>query len=424
MNITILTLGSRGDVQPYVALGRGLASAGHSVTLAAHACFEPFVAEHGLGFRPVAGDPRGLLEGEAGQMWLESDRNPVRFMRGMMDAARPLLRQAADDYWAACHAQRTDLILYPILAAFPARSIAEKLGIPAFAAYLQHVHTTAVYPSGMLPPVPLLGGAYNRLTYALTGELFWRAMRPVISAWRGESLGLPPLPRHSEFSAWERERLTCFYGFSPAVQPRAPEWGDHIHITGYWFLPAPAGWQPPDGLVDFLASGPPPVFVGFGSMTGRNPEQAAELVLSALARAGQRGLMLTGWGGLKPGDLPANVFAIESAPFDWLFPRMAAIVHHGGAGTTGASLAAGKPTIVVPFFADQHFWAGRVAALGAGPQPIPRRQLSAERLAAALTEAISSPAIRARAAALGEHIRAEDGTGAVVRVLGESSPHQ
>ncbi len=417
MNIIILTLGSRGDVQPYVALGRGLAAAGHHVTLATHACWEPFVVEHGLGCRTVAGDPRGLLEGEAGQMWLESDRNPVRFMRGMMDAARPLLRQAADDYWAACRAQPTDLILYPILAAFQARAIAEKLAIPALPAYLQHVHTTASYPSAMLPRVPWLGGVYNRLTYTLTGELFWRTMRPVISTWRQESLGLPPLPQHSEFAAWERAPLTCFYGFSPAVQPRAPEWGAHIHITGYWFLPAPAGWQPPAGLVDFLASGPPPVFVGFGSMTGRNPEQVAELVLKALARAGQRGLLLTGWGGLKPGDLPADVYAIESAPFDWLFPRMAAVVHHGGAGTTGAGLAAGTPTIVVPFFADQHFWAWRVAALGAGPQPIPRRQLSVERLAAALTEATSNPAIRAHAAALGQRIRAEDGVGAVVSVL-------
>jgi UDP:flavonoid glycosyltransferase YjiC (YdhE family) len=302
------------------------------------------------------------------------------------------------------------------LAALPARAIAEKLGIPAYPAYLQHVHTTAVYPSAMMPAAPWLGGVYNRLTYALGGELFWWAMRPIISAWRQERLGLPALPRRSQFAAWIREPKPCFYGFSPTVVPRPPEWGDHIHITGYWFLPAPASWQPPAGLADFLAAGPPPVFVGFGSMTGRNPEQMAELVLAALARSRQRGLLLTGWGGLKPGDLPGDVYAIEAAPFDWLFPRVAAVVHHGGAGTTGAGLAAGKPSIVVPFFADQHFWAWRVAALGAGPRPIPRRQLSAERLAAAITEVTTSPAIQARAAALGERIRAEDGVGTVVRL--------
>jgi UDP:flavonoid glycosyltransferase YjiC (YdhE family) len=420
MKITILTLGSRGDVQPYVALGRGLAAAGHTVTLATHACWEAFVREHGLEFGAVAGDPRGTLEGEAGQMWLASDRNPFRFLRGMADIGRPLLWQMADDYWAACQAQPADLILFTVLAALPATAIAEKLGVPAYPAYLQHVHTTATYPNALFPPAPRLGPVYNQLTYALGSELFWRAVRPAVSAWRHERLGLTPLPRRNQFPVWSRSRQPCFYGFSPAILPRAPEWGEHIHITGYWFLPASAGWQPPPGLADFLASGPPPVFIGFGSMTGRNPEQTTALMLAALARSRRRGLLLTGWGGLKPADLPDDVYAIESAPFDWLFPRMAAIVHHGGAGTTGAALAAGKPAVVVPFFGDQHFWGWRVATLGAGPQPIPKRQLSVERLAAAITEAATSTAIRSRAAALGERIRAEDGVAAVVKVLAES----
>ena len=425
MNVAILTLGSRGDVQPYVALGRGLAAAGHAVTVATHACWEALVAEHGLHFSPVAGDPRGTLEGEAGQMWLSSDRNPFRFLRGMAEIGRPLLWLAADDYWAAC--QEADLILFAVLAALPATAIAEKLGVPAYPAYLQHVHTTATYPNALFPPAPRLGATYNRLTYVLGGDLFWRAVQPVVSAWRQERLGLPGLPWRSQFPAWNRSRQPCFYGFSPAVMPRAPEWGEHIHITGYWFLRSPAspavtpsggaGWQPPPGLADFLASGPPPVFIGFGSMTGRNPEQVSELVLRALARSRQRGLLLTGWGGLKPSDLPADVYAIESAPFDWLCPRMAAVVHHGGAGTTGAALAAGRPSVVVSFFGDQSFWGWRVAALGAGPRPIPRRQLSAERLAAAITEATTCRAIQARAAELGEQIRAEDGVGTVVRIL-------
>jgi UDP:flavonoid glycosyltransferase YjiC (YdhE family) len=350
----------------------------------------------------------------------------------MMDAAQPVLWQAADDYWAAC--QGADLILYPILAALPARDIAEKLGIPAYPAYLQHVHSTGVYPSGMMPALPRLGAPYHRMTYALSSELFWRAMRPIMSEWRQDRLGLPALPRRNIFPAWERARTPCFYGFSPAVIPRAPEWGDHIHITGYWFLHpwtnpvAPA--QVPAGharLADFLASGPPPVFVGFGSMSERDPARAARLVIRALALSRQRGVLLTGWSGLqpgdlrpgdlRPGDLPDEIVAIESAPFEWLFPQMAAVVHHGGAGTTAAGLAAGRPTVVVPFFGDQHFWAWRVAALGVGPQPIRRRQLSAEHLAAAITEAITDSTIRARAAALGEQIRREDGVGTFVALL-------
>lgn len=422
MKITILTVGSRGDIQPYVALGRGLQAAGYRVSVATHACWEGFTRDYGLDYRPVAGDPRGIVEGEAGQMWLASDRSPIGFMRGMMDAARPVLYQAADDYWMAC--QDADLILYPILAALPAASIAEKLGIPAYPAYLQHVHATGVYPSGMMPALPRFGAPYHRLTYMLSSELFWRAMRPIISDWRQERLGMPPLPQRNVFPSWERARSPCFYGFSPAVVPRAPEWGEHIHITGYWFLhpwTEPAAPPQPESdhgrLTDFLASGPPPVFVGFGSMADRDPAQAASLVVRALALSRQRGVLLTGWGGLQPGDLPDDILAIESAPFEWLFPQMAAVVHHGGAGTTAAGLAAGRPSVVVPFFGDQHFWAWRVAALGAGPQPIRRRQLSAERLAAAISEAVTHREIQARAATLGEQIRREDGVGAFVALL-------
>jgi sterol 3beta-glucosyltransferase len=231
MKISILTIGSRGDVQPYVALGRGLRAAGHEVNLATHVCWEPFVREHGLGFRPVAGDRRGMLEGEAGQKWLASGRDPLRFMRRMAYLGRLLLWQAADDYWVAC--QDADLILYAVLAALPAVAIAEKLEVPAYSAYLQHVHTTALYPSVVMPPVPRLGSVYNRLTYALAGEMFWRAVQPTVSAWRQERLGLPPLPWRSQ---------PCFYGFSPAVVPWAPEWGEHIHLTGYWFLPPSPVW--------------------------------------------------------------------------------------------------------------------------------------------------------------------------------------
>ena len=380
MNITILTVGSRGDIQPYVALGRGLQAAGHRVCMATHACWEGFTREHGLDFRPVAGDPRAMVEGEAGQKWLATDRNPVTFMRHMMDAGLPLLWQMADDYWAA--SQGTDLILHPILTALPAAAIAEKLRVPAYPAYLQHVHSTGAYPSGMMPALPRLGAPYHRLTYVLSGELFWQAMRPIMNAWRQERLGLPALPRRNVFPAWERARTPCFYGFSPAVLPRAPEWGEHIHITGYWFLNS---WTDPEvpvhtrpeqeRLADFLASGPPPVFVGFGSMTERDPARAAELVVRALAISRQRGVLLTGWGGLQPDNLPHEIIAIDSAPFEWLFPQMAAVVHHGGAGTTAAGLAAGRPTVVVPYFADQHFWGWRVAMLGAGPQPIRRTAL-------------------------------------------------
>ncbi len=179
----------------------------------------------------------------------------------------------------------------------------------------------------------------------------------------------------NEIRHWLR-RSPVIYGFSPSVVQKPPDWGDHVEITGYWFLDRQPGWQPPADLADFLAAGAPPVYIGFGSMSTRKPQETTELVLRALSRDRQRGLLLTGWGGLSEIDLPDYVFKIEFAPHDWLFPQMAAVVHHGGAGTTAAGLRAGIPTIIVPHFIDQPFWGQRVADLGAGPQPIPRRQLT------------------------------------------------
>jgi len=209
------------------------------------------------------------------------------------------------------------------------------------------------------------------------------------------------------------------YCYSPAVVPRPPDWSEHAHVTGYWFLDHLPDWQPPHDLVDFLESGPPPVYVGFGSMTSRDPEKTSRIVLDALRQSGQRGVIATGWGGLSQSGLPGEVFVTEAVPHDWLFPRMAAVAHHGGAGTTGAGLRAGVPSIIIPVTDDQPFWGRRVNALGAGPAPIPRKRLTAERLAHAISVAVTDDSIRKRAAELGETIRAEDGVGNAVRIFNQ-----
>jgi UDP:flavonoid glycosyltransferase YjiC (YdhE family) len=192
-----------------------------------------------------------------------------------------------------------------------------------------------------------------------------------------------------------------------------------VYVTGYWFLDRPPDWQPPADLVDFLAAGSPPVYVTFGSIIDRNPEALTKLVLEALALTGQRAILDTGWGGLSNAELPEQVFKVESdsAPHDWLLPQMAAVVHHGGTGTTFAGLRAGLPSIVVPSFGDTFFWAQRVADLGAGPPPIPKKQLSAERLAAAIHTATSDKVMQDRAAALSQQIRSEDGVARAVEVF-------
>jgi UDP:flavonoid glycosyltransferase YjiC (YdhE family) len=212
------------------------------------------------------------------------------------------------------------------------------------------------------------------------------------------------------------QRFPILNGFSTQVVPRPADWGDHVHITGYWF-PKDEAWQPPDDLRTFIQSGPPPVFLGFGSMPVRNPKRTTQIFLDALQRSGQRGILHTGWGGVGDTDLPDYVFKIDYAPYDWLFPRMAMIIHHGGSGTTAFGLRAGVPNLIVPFVFDQFFWGERIRALGVGPKPIPHRRLSAERLARAITLAFNDQAMRQQAHRLGQRIQAENGNANALEVI-------
>jgi UDP:flavonoid glycosyltransferase YjiC (YdhE family) len=415
MEITILAIGSRGDVQPLVALGLGLQAAGHKVCVATHATFERVVRNSGLGFFLLQANPKEILEGEAGQAAMEGGSNPLRSLQDFARMINPAILQTGADCWAAC--QEADVILYSPLGFYGAPDIAEKLDIPAIGAYLQPIHRTRAFPSYAVPNLRHLGGIINRLTYLLTDVLFWLPYRSAVNQFRQEQLNLPPISRWVNYARRWQQHMPVIYGFSPNVVSKPPDWGDHIEITGYWFVDKPADWQPPPDLVDFLAAGPSPVYIGFGSMSSRKPEQTTGIALKALARTEQRGLLATGWGGLAQADLPHNVFKIEAVPHDWLFPQMAAVVHHGGAGTTAAGLRAGVPTITVPHFTDQPFWGRRVADLGVGPQPIPRKQLSVERLAEAIEEAVSNKEMQRRVAALGERIRDEDGVARAVEAI-------
>jgi UDP:flavonoid glycosyltransferase YjiC (YdhE family) len=266
-----------------------------------------------------------------------------------------------------------------------------------------------------MPALPL-GPIYNRLTHKFFSALYWHGGRLGYHWVRRKH---PDLPR---LTAWpfnpKNQRVTpILFGFSPQVIPRPTDWGADVHVTGYWPLDAAPGWQPPPGLVDFLEAGPPPVFVGFGSNISHDMDELAKIALAALGQTGQRGLLLSGWGGLAPADLPANVFPIESAPFAWLFPQMKTLVHHGGVGTTADALRAGVPSVIVPFTADQPYWGRRVHELGVGPAPIVHKKLTVERLREAIQVTISDQAMQRRAAELGARLRAEDGVARAVEIV-------
>jgi sterol 3beta-glucosyltransferase len=213
------------------------------------------------------------------------------------------------------------------------------------------------------------------------------------------------------------------YPYSPHLLPVPNDFPDHVHVTGYWFLETQTDWQPSPELTEFLTQGTPPIYVGFGSMGAKGAAKRAKIVLEAIKQSGQRGLFARGWGGLKTEDLPADVFILNEVPHDWLFPRVAAVVHHGGAGTTAAGLRAGKPSIICPFLGDQPFWGKLVYESGIGPKPIPQGKLTVDRLREAIQMAVTDESIIRKSSAIGEKIRAEDGLGNAISVISKQLKH-
>jgi len=409
MRIVILTAGSRGDVQPFVALGRGLKADGHEVTLATARTFEKFITDNGLQFGYLNDDLLKLKDTSEGHQALEGGGNKLALIKKV----KPMLRQMLDDAWNAC--QHAEAIIYHPKA-LGGYHIAEKLNIPAFMSIPLPIYTpTREFPVPILSPNIRLGGWFNRMSFAVM-KLVSAPYAGMINDWREQSLGLPRR-RFDELTRPDGKPIPVLYSYSSHVVSRPVDWPEWVYATGYWFLDDRTNWQPPADLVRFLDAGSPPVYVGFGSMAGTNPQAKAKIVIDALVQSKQRGVIATGWGGLQATKLPENVFVIEEAPHEWLFPHMGAVVHHGGAGTTAATLRAGKPSIICPFIADQPFWGQRVYDLGVGTKPIPQKSLTASLLSDAICSALNDSQMRQRADSLGVNIRAEDGVGNALAII-------
>ncbi|PYR81624.1 MAG: glycosyltransferase [Acidobacteria bacterium] len=360
MRLCIIALGTRGDVQPCVALARGLQLAGHDVCVASERFFEPLIRSRGLRYSPVCGNAHTALQSDSMRTLLEGKRTSF--------FARLFARYSPPD-------------------------------LPLTRGFRPHPHL-------------------DRLTHAMFVQLTWSFFRSSMNRARREVLGLPPLPAFKPHADLERKPWPRLCAYSAHVSPRPQAAAGDCHVTGYWFQDEAPSWQPPRALTDFLASGAPPVYVGFGSMARRSPQTTTELVVNALARAGQRGILATGWGGLTGAARSDQILLVDDVPHEWVFPRVAAVVHHGGSGTTAAGLRAGRPTVILPFgLPDQPYWGDRVRALGAGPPPIQHKHLSVETLADTIRIAVGNREMRRRAEALGERIRAEDGVARAVEVL-------
>lgn len=416
MRIAIIAMGSRGDVQPYVALGKGLKAAGHVVRLLTHENFEVLVSSYGLEFYAARGNVQEFMENPEMLALLEKG-NFLALNAHTSKASKGRAIDWAKDSIAA--SQHMELLIVGVGGLFLSLALAEKFKLPLLQAYVFPFTPTTVFPAVLFPQfISKLGGYVNRLSHDLFRQIMWQGSRRGDGLARKEVLDLPTAPFWGVYNSKHFQGYPILYGISPSVISKPFDWRN-THITGYWFLDEAPDWTPPAALLDFLQNGSPPVYIGFGSMRSRNPEETADIVLQAIALTGQRAILQSGWGGLSKSDLPNTVLMVDSIPHSWLFPRMAALVHHGGAGTTAAGLRAGVPSILIPFFGDQPFWGQRVAELGVGPNPIPRKQLTAQRLAEAISTAITDGSMRQRAACLGAKIQAEDGIGNAVAIVNE-----
>jgi sterol 3beta-glucosyltransferase len=422
MNIVILAVGTRGDVQPYVALGKGLLAAGHSVTICTCANFESFITDHGLSYAYMNDDLIEFMHSDDGKIAMEHTGNlweAIRTGVKLLPKVGPMQRRQINDTWESTRAAKPDLILFHPKAV-GAADFAARLGVPCmFAFYLPMYVSTGDFPAMGIPNLRV-GRWYNRLTYRFIAKAIWWATGKYINEWR-KANDLPRRRGDRYLRHANGEPIPALHAYSESIIPRPSDWPETATVTGYWFLNRSEDWQPPADLEDFLAGGEPPIYFGFGSIFGRDPVRLTQIVLDAVKTTGVRAIIANGWGGLDPTrfELPSTVLAVDSAPHDWLFPRVAAVVHHGGCGTTAAGLRAGRPTIVCPFFGDQPFWGARVNALGVGPAPIPQKKLSVERLSAAITQVTTDVTLREKADLLGQQIRNEDGVANAVQFINQ-----
>jgi sterol 3beta-glucosyltransferase len=408
--IAILTYGSRGDVEPFIALGVGLQDAGHAVRLAAPAPFAALIKANGLGFEPIEGSPGELTQAfadRAGLSW------PLMIIR-MMQHVQPLAQAAFRAVERAAH--DADLIVHSFLMTDAGHTLARAKRVPDISAqFFPFFLPTSAFPAVGLPDLPL-GPVYRRATHGLNSAIFRYGSRLLYRIMRASGADLPDLAPWP-FDDPDGETAPILLAYRPHILPRPAEWPSWAHVTGYWQLQSHNNWAPPESVVRFLESGPSPIYFGPGSVRTENLRRLLRTVVDSSRAAGQRVFLGVSPAGLDPDLLDKNVFAATDIPHSWLFPRMRYILHHGGAGTAGAAATAGVPSTAIPFSADQAFWARQIHRLGLGPAAPPARRLTADRLTAILHDALANPAYARRARLLGEKLGQEDGVASAMRVI-------
>ncbi|KAK8130689.1 glycosyltransferase family 28 domain-containing protein [Apiospora kogelbergensis] len=386
LNIVIQVVGSRGDVQPFIAMGVALKSAGHRVRLATHNNFDQFVRDSGIEFYPIGGDPTDLMAYMVKNPGLIPSLETLR--GGDIGRKRRMIKEMLHGCWLSC------------VDADPVSGAPFALGVPV------HIVFTMPWCATRAFPTPL---ANIRQSGELEpADANWLTLGDVINAWRKHDLELESLAGSMGPGINHYLRLPHTYCWSPSLVPKPADWGLEIDVCGFFMRDAPV-YNPPPDLAAFLAAGPRPSIIVLD-----NPGRLTNVILEATRRCGVRVIISRGWSKLG-GDSPSDdqVFYLGDCPHEWLFPKVAAVVHHGGAGTTACGLANGRPTVIIPFFGDQPFWANVVAAAGAGAKPIPQKEVTVERLTEALQFVLSREASQA-ATKIAQQMSRENGTRAAV----------
>jgi UDP:flavonoid glycosyltransferase YjiC (YdhE family) len=429
MSIVIMVVGSRGDIQPFIPVGRRLAER-HRVRIATHREFRPMVEKAGLEFYPLGGNPHEMMEYivKTGGSII-----PTRLDQFWEDVPkkRAMIAEILASTWRACTEAdpeqpgvrpfRADLIVANP-PSYGHIHCAEALHIPLHMIFTMPWSATRSFPHPFAQIDPSTHRPVeNFFSYGVTDLIVWAGISDLVDTFRAETLKLPPLALTDGAMLLEDHEVPFTYLWPESLVPKPEDWGPHIDLANFIQYEQAQTYEPPQALLDFLAAGEPPIYVGFGSVVAEDPVALTRTIFTALERAGARGIVAEGWAHLGRGALPPNVYVIGDTPHDWLFPRCRVVCHHGGAGTTSAGLRAGLPTIVVPFFGDQFFWGRIVANAGAGPEPIPIRRLNAESLTAAF-DACRRPHIRERANELGALLRATDGVELTVQSIERHLP--
>ena len=429
LSIVIMAVGSRGDVQPFIPIGRRLAQR-HRVRLATHREFRPMVEQAGLEFFPLGGDPHEMMEyivktggrilpNRLDQIWEDVPKK------------RAMIAEILASTWRACTAAdperpgaprfRPDLIVANP-PSYGHIHCAEALHIPLHMIFTMPWSATCAFPHPFARIDPSTHRPVeNFFSYGLIDLLVWAGIGDLVDTFRTETLGLPPVTLTDGAARLEDHEVPFTYLWPASLVPKPEDWGPHIDLANFIEYEQAHTYRPPPALLDFLAAGEAPIYVGFGSVVAEDPVGLTRTIFTALDRAGARGIVSAGWTHLGGETPPSNVYVIGDAPHDWLFAHCRAVCHHGGAGTTSAGLRAGLPTIVVPFFGDQFFWGRIVADAGAGPEPIPIRRLDRDNLTAAF-DACRRPQIRERASELGARLRATDGVELAVQSIERHLP--